>query len=72
MAVLALGVFALWFALDPNPEAVWKEFVIGENAGKFAARQSSYLMDFIRGGDSIWLLLVTTIANAGLLSFVLI
>jgi len=72
IAALALGVFALWFAMDPNPEAVWKEFVLGENAGKFAARQSSYLIDLIRGGDSIWLLLLTTIANAGLFSFVLI
>jgi 4-amino-4-deoxy-L-arabinose transferase-like glycosyltransferase len=72
IAVIALGVFALWFALDPNPEAVWKEFVVGENAGKFAARQSNYVMDLLRGGDSIWLLMVTTIANAGLFSFVLI
>jgi 4-amino-4-deoxy-L-arabinose transferase-like glycosyltransferase len=72
ISALALGVFALWFAVDPNPEAVWKEFVIGENAGKFAARQSNYLMDMLRGGDSIWLLLLTTIANAGLFSFVLI
>jgi 4-amino-4-deoxy-L-arabinose transferase-like glycosyltransferase len=72
IAVLALGVFALWFAVDPYPEAVWKEFVLGENAGKFAARQSSYLMDLLRGGDSIWLLFLTTIANAGLFSFVLI
>lgn len=72
VSVLALGVFALWFALDPYPEAIWSEFILGENAGKFAARQSNYLMDFIRGGDSIWLLLITTIANAGLLSFVLI
>ena len=72
IAALALGVFALWFVLDPHPEAVWKEFVLGENAGKFAARQSSYLMDLLRGGDSIWLLLITSIANAGLFSFVLI
>ncbi|QWE03836.1 glycosyltransferase family 39 protein [Polynucleobacter sp. JS-JIR-II-50] len=72
IAVLALGVFALWFAMDPYPEAVWKEFVMGENAGKFAARQSSYFMDLLRGGDSIWLLILTTIANAGLFSFVLI
>lgn len=72
IAALALGVFSLWFAMDPNPEAVWKEFVLGENAGKFAARQSSYIMDMLRGGDSIWLLILTTIANAGLFSFVLI
>jgi 4-amino-4-deoxy-L-arabinose transferase-like glycosyltransferase len=72
ITVLALGVFALWFAMDPYPEAVWSEFVLGENAGKFAARQSSYFMDLLRGGDSIWLLILTTIANAGLFSFVLI
>ena len=72
IVVLALGVFAIWFALDPYPEAVWMEFVLGENAGKFAARQSSYIMDLLNGGDSIWFLLVTTIANAGLFSFVLI
>ena len=72
IVVLSLGIFALWFILDPNPEAVWREFVIGENAGKFAARQSSYLMDLLRGGDSIWLLILTTIGNAGLFSFVLI
>ncbi len=72
IAVLALGVFALWFALDPFPEAVWKEFVLGENAGKFEARSSNYLLDLIRGGDSIWMLLLTTLANAGSFFFVLI
>jgi len=70
--ILALAVFALWFAFDPNPEAVWNEFVLGENAGKFTARNSNYLLDLIRGGDSIWLLLLTTLANAGLFFFVLV
>ena len=70
--VLALAVFALWFLVDPNPDAVWKEFVLGENAGKFAARNSNYFLDLLRGGDSIWLLLLTTLANAGLFTFVLI
>lgn len=72
IAVLALGVFALWFVLDPFPEAVWKEFVLGENAGKFEARSSNYLLDLVRGGDSIWMLALTTLANAGLFTFVLI
>lgn len=72
IAVLALGVFALWFVLDPFPEAVWKEFVLGENAGKFEARSSNYLLDLVRGGDSIWMLAITTLANAGLFIFVLI
>ncbi len=72
IVVLALGIFALWFVLDPQPEAVWREFVLGENAAKFAARTSHYLLDLVRGGDSIWMLLITTLANAGLLTFVLI
>lgn len=33
--VLALAVFGLWFAVDPQPGEVWREFVVGENAGKF-------------------------------------
>lgn len=72
IAALALGVFALWFALDPFPEAVWKEFVLGENAGKFEARSTNYLLDLVRGGDSIWMLVITTLINAGLFTFVLI
>ena len=72
VGTLALGVFALWFALDPQPEAIWREFVLGENAGKFAARSSNYFMDLVRGGDSIWMLLLTTLVNAGLFTFVLV
>jgi 4-amino-4-deoxy-L-arabinose transferase-like glycosyltransferase len=45
---------------------------LGENAGKFAARSSNYFSDLLRGGDSIWMLALTTIANAGLFTFVLI
>ena len=71
IAILALGVFALWFALDPYPADVWKEFVLGENAGKFDARTSNYLLDFLSGGDSIWMLILTSLANAGLFTFVL-
>jgi hypothetical protein len=69
---LALGVFALWFALDPNPQAVWNEFVLGENVGKFSARSTDYFLDLVRGGDSIWMLAITTLGNAGLFAFVLI
>jgi 4-amino-4-deoxy-L-arabinose transferase-like glycosyltransferase len=72
IAILALGVFALWFALDPYPADVWREFVLGENAGKFDARTSNYLMDLLSGGDSIWMLILTSLANAGLFTFVLL
>jgi 4-amino-4-deoxy-L-arabinose transferase-like glycosyltransferase len=72
IGIVALGIFSLWFVLDPNPEAVWREFVLGENAGKFSPRSSNYLLDLVRGGDSIWMLALTTLANAGLFIFVLI
>ena len=72
IAIFALGIFGLWFVLDPFPEAVWKEFVLGENAGKFEARSSNYLLDLVRGGDSIWMLALTTLTNAGLFIFVLV
>ena len=71
-ALLALGVFSLWFVLDPFPQEIWKEFVLGENAGKFDARSAHYLLDLVRGGDSIWMLIITTLANAGLFTLVLI
>ncbi len=72
IAVLALGVFSLWFVLDPYPEAIWREFVLGENAAKFEARSSNYILDLLRGGDSLWMLALTTLANAGLFIFVLL
>lgn len=69
IGLIALGLFALWFVLDPDPRAIWNEFVIGENAGKFTARNTSYLKDFVWGGDSVGMLFVTGVANAGFLTF---
>lgn len=39
MSVVALGVIASWLLLDPQPEAVWREFVVGENMGKMGHAQ---------------------------------
>ncbi|MBJ7379688.1 MAG: glycosyl transferase [Polynucleobacter sp.] len=69
IGVLSLGIFALWFVVDPNPTAIWNEFILGENVGKFEARSSNYLQDFIWGGDSVGMLWVTSIANTGFLFF---
>lgn len=66
---LALALFALWFALDPDPRAVWQEFVLGENAAKFEARDGSYWTQLLWGGNSIWALLLGYPLNAGLLAF---
>ena len=72
MALLSLGIFALWFALDPDPQAIWNEFVIGENAGKFDPHGPSYLSKMFWGDGSIWVLATGYALNAGLLAVVVI
>ncbi|MBU0690099.1 MAG: phospholipid carrier-dependent glycosyltransferase [Gammaproteobacteria bacterium] len=69
VAIVALAVFALWFVLDPDPQAVWQEFVVGENAGKFDPHGDSYWMKLLWGGSSVWVLLLGYPLNAGLLAF---
>jgi hypothetical protein len=68
---LALGVFALWFALDPDPAAVWQEFVVGENAGKMAGAQG-YWHAALWGDYPLWTQLLAYCENAGLLFFVVL
>lgn len=65
----ALLIFSLWFLLDPDPAAVWKEFVVGENLGKFDPHGPGYLGTMLRGTYSIWNFALGFLANAGLLVF---
>ncbi|MEI8169606.1 MAG: glycosyl transferase [Rhodoferax sp.] len=71
-AALALGIFALWFVLDPDPGAVWQEFVIGENAGKMSSTQGYWHTALFGGGVSMWAQLLAYTQNAGLLGFVVL
>ena len=66
ICVIAIGVFSLWFALDPLPGEVWREFVIGENAGKFKS-SDSYLKLAFSGYGGIPVILTGYFVNAGLL-----
>ena len=72
---LALGtgvaVFGLWFAVDPDPGRVWREFVVGENAGKFHSG-GGYVAGLLVGGSSVFSLALATIANGGLLAPLLV
>ena len=71
-AVIALGLFSLWFVLDPDPAAVWQEFVVGENGGKMSNSQG-YWHTALRGGSfSIWAQLLAYVQNAGLLALVVL
>lgn len=71
-AALALGVFALWFVLDPDPGAVWKEFVIGENAGKLGSSLGYWHIALAGGGFSMWAQSLAYVQNAGMLAFVVL
>ena len=65
ICVLALAVFGLWFALDPQPGEVWREFVVGENAGKFKSSPGYLAVAFSSHG---FITIVTGyFSNAGLL-----
>ena len=69
---LALALFGLWFVLDPDPQAVWQEFVLAENAGKMASNEG-YWQVALRGGDgSMAAQLLAYVQNAGLLAFVVL
>ena len=67
-AAIALGIFALWFVLDPDPRAVWQEFVIGENASKLSSDQGYWHAALRGGGASMWAQLLAYVQNAGLLA----
>jgi 4-amino-4-deoxy-L-arabinose transferase-like glycosyltransferase len=63
---IALGLFALWFVLDPDPAAVWREFVVGENAGKMSG-EHGYWHAAVYGAYPVWTQLWAYPENAGLL-----
>ena len=71
-ALLALGVFGLWLVLDPDPQAVWNEFIIGENAGKFSDAKGYWAEALSLGGSSFWSQLLAYPFNAGLLGAVVL
>jgi hypothetical protein len=66
---VAVALFASWFVLDPDPQAVWKEFVVGENVGKFDPHGPSYLSKLLWGSSSIWSYALAFLTNPGLLTF---
>ncbi len=63
---LGVGLFALWFVLDPDPAAVWQEFVVAENAGKMSNAQG-YWHAALFGVYPMWTQLLAYPINAGLL-----
>ncbi|MGH6638742.1 MAG: ArnT family glycosyltransferase, partial [Polaromonas sp.] len=63
ICVLALAVFGLWFAVDPQPGEVWREFVVGENAGKMNSSRGYFTVAF-SGSSGILTILTGYYTNA--------
>ena len=68
LGLLALGVFSLWFWLDPHPQLILQDFVLKENAGKFDPKRGNYFLNLVAGNHSIWRILFGYPFNAGLLA----
>ena len=69
--MLGVGIFALWLAIDPDPAAVWREFIVRENAGKMSHTEG-YWRTALSGGSSIWVQALAYAQNAGLLAFAML
>lgn len=64
---LALALFSLWFALDSNPQAIWQDFVIGENFHKLD-QQQNYWFGLLLGPDNFFSsIILGYLLNSGLL-----
>ncbi len=68
LGILALGVFSLWYVLDPQRQNILQDFVFRENVGKFNTGGRSYLANLLWGDSSVWRNLISYPFNAGLLA----
>ncbi len=68
VSFLALGVFSLWYWLDPQRHLLLQDFVLKENVGKFDTGGSNYLVNLLWGESSIWRNVIAYPLNAGLLA----
>lgn len=66
--IIALAVFALWFALDPQRHLIFGDFILKENVGKFETGQGSYFINALAGKHSIWVFALGWLTNAGLVA----
>jgi 4-amino-4-deoxy-L-arabinose transferase-like glycosyltransferase len=68
MSFVALGVFSLWYWLDPQRHLILQDFVLKENVGKFDTGGGNYFLNLLWGESSIWRNVISYPFNAGLLA----
>lgn len=61
-----LAVFGLWFVIDPNPEAIFREFLLGENVSKL--KTEGYWKNFFSGPYPVFPVWFGIFRNAGFLA----
>jgi 4-amino-4-deoxy-L-arabinose transferase-like glycosyltransferase len=64
--VTVLAVFGLWFVLDPNPQAIVREFLLGENVAKL--KTDGYWNNFFSGSYPVFPVWFGNFLNAGFLA----
>jgi 4-amino-4-deoxy-L-arabinose transferase-like glycosyltransferase len=62
--LVGLAAFGAWLLVDPRPDLVWSQFVVGESARKL--KFETFVSGFLRGEDAIWEIWLGTLKNAGI------
>ena len=65
-----LAVFGLWFVIDPNPGAIYREFLLGENISKL--NTDGYWKNFFSGPYPVFQVWLGIFRNAGFLALPLL
>lgn len=65
-----LAVFGLWFLIDPQPEAIFREFLLGENVSKL--KVEGYWQNFFSGPYPVFAVWFGIFRNAGFLALPLL
>ncbi len=63
MGGIGVAIFSLWFLVDPHPERVLAQYVLGENLGKFSG--GGYLPGLISGTYPLWRIWLGDFLNMG-------
>lgn len=65
-----IAVFGLWFLIDPNPGAIYREFLLGENVSKLKAE--GYWSNFFSGPYPVFQVWFGIFRNAGFIALPLL
>jgi 4-amino-4-deoxy-L-arabinose transferase-like glycosyltransferase len=62
--LLGLGIFSLWLLLDPRPDLITQDFLLGENISRFSFNR--FFSGLFAGQYSLFRIWLGNLANAGL------